>query len=100
MIYNDFLNLDIFKENTNILNVQDLKENSFYYGECRNSDLALWKNNKFYYIREKFGIKSVEKINHKDLENNNMHDYFIAFEEVIDIPESIRKYIENNMSIS
>jgi len=59
ILYEEYLKI-LEPNNFKKLNLAELKEDSFYFGDCRNADLALWKNNKFYYIREKFGFKDNE----------------------------------------
>jgi len=94
ILYTEYLKL-LEPCNFEKIKIKNLKNNSFYFGDCRNADLALWKNNKFYYIREKFGFKDIEKINHIDNEINSMHDCFIPFEEVCEIPDNILKEFED-----
>jgi len=93
ILYEEYLKI-LEPNNFKKLNLAELKENSFYFGDCRNADLALWKNNKFYYIRESFGFKDIEEINHIDTETNSMHDCFIPFGEVCKIPDSMLKEFE------
>lgn len=88
MKYKDYLETE-FEESKNYLKVKELEKGEFYAGSCRNSDLALWNGIEFIYIRSKFGMQSIEKINHIDLEKNEYIDVFIPLEKVVEIPKEI-----------
>lgn len=62
-----------------------LKNKTKYYGTCRNADYAIWDadSQKFYYERWKFGIVSVDYINH--FEDDDGSDLFIPIKEIVDI---------------
>lgn len=51
-----------------------------YRGYCRNASEALWNGKKFEYIREKFGFKYTEVINH--FEYDNGLDLFVPYKEL------------------
>lgn len=51
-----------------------------YKGYCRNADEAIWNGKKFEYIREKFGFKYTEVINH--FEDDNGLDLFVPYKEL------------------
>jgi len=46
----------------------------YYYGKCRNSDVAMWDGQEFQYMRYKFGWRQ-DKINH--FEDDNGYDLFV-----------------------
>lgn len=48
-----------------------------YKGYCRNANEAIWNGKKFEYIREKFGFKYTEVINH--FEDDNGLDLFVPY---------------------
>jgi len=75
------------------LEIENLEENCFYYGDCRNSDLAFWKNKQFYYIRTKFQDKYVESINHINKEESEIIDVFRPLSKVENVPDSIKIFI-------
>lgn len=54
---------------------KDLKKDHFYYGHCRNSNLALWDGEKFIYVREKLDNRFLTNINH--FEDDNGYDLFV-----------------------
>ena len=58
-----------------------LKNKTKYYGTCRNSDYAVWdaQSQKFCYERWKFGIVSVDYINH--FEDDDGNDLFVPIKE-------------------
>lgn len=58
-----------------IIRKKDLVKNNYYYGDCRNSNVALWNGFEFIYVRTKFGTSFNESINH--LEDDNGYDLFI-----------------------
>lgn len=49
-----------------------------YFGNCRNSDKAIWKGDHFEYRRYKFGKYYTDKINH--YEDDNGYDVFVPVE--------------------
>ena len=49
-----------------------------YFGNCRNSDKAIWKGDHFEYRRYKFGGYYTDKINH--YEDDNGYDVFVPVE--------------------
>lgn len=49
-----------------------------YFGNCRNSDKAIWKGDHFEYRRYKFGEYHTDKINH--YEDDNGYDVFVPVE--------------------
>jgi len=56
-----------------------LKEKTFYVGNCRNATWAYFYQNKFLYIRSKFGNEFIEAIDL--IEDNGDYDVFIPHEE-------------------
>lgn len=44
--------------------MKDLNHGTYYFGECRNAEVARWNDHekRFYYIRTKFGSSFVESI--------------------------------------
>ena len=68
------------------LSKEELKENQFYAGKCRNSSWAKWKDGKFHYIRYKFGESFWEEIEHP--EDDRGFDVFFPFKEIKDDPIS------------
>ena len=55
---------------------KDLKHCIYYFGTCRNSHIAVWdeKQNRFYYMRYKFGGWMLEDIKHP--EDDDGYDVF------------------------
>ena len=65
-------------------------DGEYYRGDCRNSEYAVWikRIDKFVYIREKFGSKFPETINHP--EDDDGYDLFLPFSLIKswkDVPE-------------
>ena len=71
-----------------ILKKEDLKKDSYYYGTCRNANIAKWNGEKFVYVRHKFGSSFPEEINH--LSDDDGYDLFIPLKEITEIPESCK----------
>lgn len=46
-----------------------------YYGDCRNSSVAIWNGRQFVYERDKFGYKFEETINH--FQDDDGYDLFV-----------------------
>jgi hypothetical protein len=69
--YNTYIEL----YNKGIIRKSQLLKNHYYYGTCRNANVALWNGYEFLYNRTKFGSTYVETINH--LEDDNGYDLFI-----------------------
>jgi hypothetical protein len=61
---------------------KDLKDGCQYLGSCRNSYAATWcaKDQKFYYIRSKFGSCFAETICHP--EDDNGFDLFVPVRKI------------------
>jgi len=52
-----------------------------YLGHCRNAHEAIWKeNNKFEYLRYKFGCEFPQKINH--FQDDNGDDVFVPIKDL------------------
>lgn len=70
-----------FKERS-LIPKSELKHDVWYRGSCRNSSKARWdsENNRFRYLRTKFGDSFWEDINHP--EDDNGFDLFYPFEEI------------------
>lgn len=66
-----------------------LEPGKVYFGECRNSDLAIWLGDRFEYVRYKFGQSFLERINH--YEDDNDYDLFVPLGERDD-EKWIREY--------
>lgn len=67
----------------NMDDVQPIPKNELvvgktYRGNCRNSDIAVWDGEKFWYDRYKFGSTFKESINH--YEDDDGYDVFVPFE--------------------
>lgn len=58
-----------------------LKNKTKYYGSCRNTNYAIWnaESQKFCYERWKFGIVSIDYVNH--FEDDDGYDLFIPIKE-------------------
>lgn len=56
-----------------------LKVGQWYYGDCRNSGIAMWNGKQFEYERTKFNFKFTDYINH--FEDDDGYDLFIPIEE-------------------
>jgi hypothetical protein len=63
-----------------IIKKEDLTDDTFYFGLCRNAGIAKWdtKENAFWYLRFKFGSYFFEKINH--ISNDDGYDLFLPTE--------------------
>ena len=73
-----------------MLRKDDLKEGHYYAGTCRNASIALWRGDRFSYMRSKFGSRFSEDIFHP--EDDNGFDLFIPlFEDTPDENEIIRE---------
>lgn len=61
---------------------KDLIDDAWYYGICRNASIARWnaEENKFYYLRTKFGTTQAESIRHP--EDDNGYDLFIPIKQL------------------
>ena len=64
-------------EDVNPIPKSELEVGRFYYGECRNSDFAMWDGEKFWYSRYKFGSTYMEGIRH--YEDDDGYDVFVPF---------------------
>ena len=53
---------------------------AIYIGSCRNSDMAMWDGDDFKYVREKFGHKYIEHINH--FEDYTDYDVFVPIKKI------------------
>lgn len=58
-----------------IIPKKELEIGKYYWGKCRNANVALWNGDKFTYMRTKFNWCYPEDINH--LENDDGFDLFI-----------------------
>lgn len=74
-----------------ILDIPELKNNTFYVGNCRNSEIAFWNGEEFFYQRSAWPLDDLdlEKINHIYKEENEMIDAFCPIEEITDLPNEI-----------
>lgn len=63
------------------IKLPDLKHNTNYLGECRNSTSAIWNKGiqKFEYTRYKFNTSFIEEIEHPD--NDKGYDVFFPLKE-------------------
>jgi (p)ppGpp synthase/HD superfamily hydrolase len=66
-----------------VIRKSDLIIGKYYYGKCRNTNVAVWNGSAFVYMRSKFGTSFPENINH--LEDDNGFDLFVPIEEVIPV---------------
>lgn len=57
-----------------------LRSYQYYLGSCRNSSIALWIHDKFWYLRVKFGSVYAESIQH--FEDDTTSDVFIPIKVV------------------
>jgi len=73
---------ELYKElfNKGIIRKNDLITGQYYYGKCRNAQVAVWNGNNFVYMIDKFRYTFPENINH--LEDDNGFDVFIPVEMV------------------
>ena len=62
--------------------LKDLVDGGFYFGQCRNADVAQWHADKkiFIYWRHKFGDVFEEDINHFEMDNG--YDLFVPIMKV------------------
>lgn len=67
-----------------VIKKDDLIDGAYYFGSCRNSDIAQWdaKGNCFWYMRDKFSNTFRESINH--LADDNGYDLFVPFQMIDD----------------
>jgi hypothetical protein len=63
-----------------IVRKSNLKKNHYYYGDCRNANVALWNGFEFVYNRYKFGSYFIETIKH--IEDDNGFDLFVPLKEI------------------
>jgi hypothetical protein len=63
-----------------VIRKENLEQNEYYYGTCRNANVAVWNGNNFVYMRTKFGQTFPENINH--LEDDDRSDLFIPIEKI------------------
>ena len=63
-----------------VIRKDDLVDGAYYFGVCRNADVAQWdaKRNCFWYMRHKFGHVCSESINH--ISDDNGYDLFVPFQ--------------------
>lgn len=66
--------------NKGILPKKELVENKYYFGNCRNANVAKWNGDEFVYMRHKFGSNFPETINH--FEDDDGYDLFIPLHEI------------------
>lgn len=83
---------DLYKElyRKGIIPKKDLKKGRYYLGDCRNASVAFWNGHEFVYMRNKFGYKFPEDINH--LEDDDGFDLFIPLKEIIPTEEQRIRY--------
>jgi (p)ppGpp synthase/HD superfamily hydrolase len=79
---------ELFKKG--IVPKHKLIKGKYYFGKCRQSQVALWNGYVFVYMRTKFGSIYPEDINH--LEDDNGYDLFIPLEIVIPTELQTIKY--------
>ena len=87
LFYREFTDEFLEEKGLSILKVDELEKGKFYFGECRNSSIAMWSGDRFYYIRSKFGDEYVEGIEHVDLEKNVYTDSFVPVALVEGVPK-------------
>lgn len=63
-----------------IIRKQNLRKNTYYFGTCRNAEVAFWNGYEFTYMRTKFGSIFPENIKH--MEDDNNYDVFIPLKKV------------------
>lgn len=78
--------------NKGVLRKDKLEIGKYYYGKCRNAKVAMWDGSVFVYMRDKWGTKYPEEINH--LADDNGYDLFIPIKEVI--PTDVEIIKEND----
>ncbi len=59
---------------------KDLVKGTYYFGRCRNTNIALWTGKEFKYYRYKMGGYTAEDINH--YEDDNGYDLFYPLKEI------------------
>lgn len=77
--------------------IEDLKDGVVYEGRCRNADKAIWCGaiGKFIYVRQKFGSKFLEDINHPAKDNG--FDLFLTAGKVTAFNEQEQKVYESGI---
>jgi len=80
--------------NKTFIPIHELEDGAYYLGKCRNARIAVWneKEQKFTYLREKFGCKFLEDI--KPIELDNGYDLFIPHEKT-EVNKELKEYIED-----
>jgi len=68
---------------------KDLQVDKYYYGECRNSSVAMWDGKKFLYMRSKFGSSFVDDV--ECCEDEIGFDVFIPVSEIEPDPHKVIK---------
>lgn len=73
------LYIELYKKG--VIEKKDLKIGHYYYGKCRNANVAVWNGFCFVYMRTKYCQHFPENINH--IHDDNGFDLFIPIDEVI-----------------
>ena len=75
--------LDVDKKYVKPIPKNELVIDKEYFGNCRNSDKAIWKGDHFEYQRYKFGNYYIDKIKH--YEDDDGYDVFVPVEVVDEV---------------
>lgn len=80
-------------KNRTFIPMKELEDGCFYKGICRNATVAKWneEEQKFIYLRSKFGSKFLEDI--KPIELDDGFDLFIPHEKT-KINKELQEYVE------
>lgn len=62
------------------LRKEQLEIGGYYYGSCRNADIARWDGDHFTYARRKFGNRFPEEIRHP--EDDDGADLFFPYAKI------------------
>ena len=74
--------IDSVRGKKSLVMKEQLEIGKLYSGKCRNAHIAIWDGDKFTYIREKFGRRFKENINH--FEDDDEFDVFCPYFKIKD----------------
>ena len=78
-------------DTTGMIPKNELEDLAYYYGTCRNAQIARWdaKNERFVHWRHKFGNVFLEAILHPD--DDKVYDVFIPYAKLDGKPGNINR---------
>jgi hypothetical protein len=75
-----------------LLDKKSLDRGYVYEGDCRNATFAYWDGSKFTYLRNKFGNKFLEDINHPI--DDDGFDVFIPYKKVTELNQEVIELLD------